>query len=224
MRVQLTRVSSNKKTGPIPVSLTTEDTCPDICPLKHKGCYASLGHILIHWKRAEKTGMSWSEFCQEILSLPVGQLWRHNQAGDLPGKNSDIDVKKLTLLVKANLGKKGFTYTHKPINKKNGEAIKYANDNGFTINLSANNLRHADELAKKNVGPVVSLLPADQKTNCLTPEGRRVIVCPAVTKVNTNCMTCKLCANSKRSVIIGFPAHGVAKKKVNEIAKNELTH
>jgi len=219
MRVLFTRISSNKKTGPIPVSLTTADSCPDVCPLKKKGCYAFLGYIRIHWDRANKTGMKWGEFCVEIALLPSGQLWRHDQAGDLPGKNNKIDAPKLALLVEANLGKKGFTYTHKPLTKENSAAIKYANSNGFTINLSANNLRHADELAKKNVGPVVTLLPKDQMNNCLTPEGRKVIVCPAVTRVNTNCMTCKLCANAKRSVIIGFPAHGVAKNIVDKIAK-----
>ena len=40
----LTKVSSNRKTGPIPVSTTTSDSCPPTCSLKGAGCYAEQGH------------------------------------------------------------------------------------------------------------------------------------------------------------------------------------
>ena len=64
--------------------------------------------------------MDWQSFLSAIYSLPVGQLWRHNQAGDLPGIGNKIDVKQLGQLVKASEGKRGFTYTHKPLTKVNG--------------------------------------------------------------------------------------------------------
>jgi len=69
-------------------------------------------------------------------------LWRHNEAGDLPGEGDDIDVPKLRALVQANRGKRGFTYTHKPVldNPQNAVAIKCANQNGFTVNLSADSI------------------------------------------------------------------------------------
>ena len=51
-------------------------------------------------------------------------------------------------LVKEIEVKNGFTYTHKTNDANNFDKIKYANDNGFTINLSANNLKHADEIEK----------------------------------------------------------------------------
>lgn len=220
----------NSKTGPIPVSMSVKDTCPDACPLKAGGCYASGGPINLHWLRlsAGKTGVLWSEFIRLVRRLHVGQLWRHNQAGDLPGENNAIDAKALAELVEANRGKRGFTYTHKPvlegqcgkaIVKANRKAIGEANAKGFTVNLSANTLDHADALAALELGPVVSLVPASQVTNTVTPQGRKVVICPASIRENVSCATCKLCQWGKRSFVIGFPAHGVSVKKADAIAK-----
>lgn len=232
-------VSSNSKTGPIPTSMSQSDTCPDACPLKKAGCYAKLGMVRIHWSRLDKAATeggsiySWSNFLNQISRLPRAQLWRHNVAGDLAGDNNKVDATKLHQLVTANKGKRGFGYTHKAVldnqlgtnkaaNKTvaaNREAIKQANISGFTINLSANNLAHADKLAALGIAPVVTILPTDQLTNTFTPEGRKVVVCPAVTKDNVNCARCGLCQRGDRSCIVGFPAHGIQKRTVDAIAK-----
>ena len=137
-RVHLTLVSRNVKTGPIPVSTTTAETCPDNCPFKAKGCYAKGGPLAIHWRKVTegKSGMEWDSFCWSIHRLPEGQLWRHNQAGDLPGLNDDLDTIALGQLVQANKGKRGFTYTHKPLDSEHERlAVANANRNGFTVNL-----------------------------------------------------------------------------------------
>jgi hypothetical protein len=101
---------------------------------------------------------------------------------------------------------------------QNAEAVRAANANGFTINLSANNLQHADELAALGVGPVVTVLPTDQASNTVTPNGRKVVVCPATQRDNVSCATCGLCAR-QRDAIVGFPAHGTSKRKVDAIAR-----
>jgi hypothetical protein len=87
MKVHLTLISGNEKTGPIPVSTTSADTCPDVCPLKNGGgCYAEHGRLRIHWDKvsAGERGMDWDSFCHIIAGLPDKTFWRHNQAGDLP--------------------------------------------------------------------------------------------------------------------------------------------
>jgi len=247
-QVHLTRVSSNSKTGPIPVSTTESTTCPDSCPLKYKRdamhrilrdatgkpkqgpCYAKNGPTEVHWRAVtnKQRGGSWLEFCELIKSLPKGQIWRHNQAGDLPGTNEHVDTIALAQLVSANKGRKGYTYTHKYNVPENLVAIKNANDNGFTINLSANTLEHADKLSALNIAPVAVLLPStvDGKVTktLTTPEGRKVIVCPSTYRDKTSCLTCGLCAIAKLGqcyrAIIGFPAHGSQHKLVTLIANN----
>ena len=133
----------------------------------------------------------------------------------------EIDASALAKLVKANKGKRGFTYTHYNVisNSHNRETVKAANDGGFTINLSANNLSHADALIKANCGPVVTLLPSAIQGNrkLTTPNGNIVVVCPATYRDDVTCYSCELCAIRSRKVIVGFPAHGIQKKKADKV-------
>jgi hypothetical protein len=217
--VALTLKSANVKTGPIPVSITGADSCPPSCPFSGGGCYAKGGPLAIHWRKVTQgdRGLAWSDFVAQIDSLPNGQLWRHNAAGDLIGAGESIDPVALGELVKANQGKRGFTYTHKTNHADNFQWIKAANDWGFTVNMSANSLDHADQLADIGAGPVVTVLPIDAPTKQLTPKGRTVVTCPATYRENVSCATCKLCAVSDRTTIVGFPAHGNAKAKVQTV-------
>ena len=213
-RVSLTLASTNVKTGPLPVSTTSKECCPPSCPFYAKGCYASAGPIAIHWRAVTSglRGMLWKAFCQAVAAFPMGTLWRHNQAGDLCGNGEVIDAKALRLLIRANRGKRGFTYTHKHGTAANVRLIREANQNGFTVNLSANGLAHADKLAGLNAGPVVTVLPHAQTENCKTPGGRKVVVCPATQREGVSCWTCGLCAKPDRTFMIGFPAHGATWK------------
>lgn len=221
MFTHLTLVSRNAKTGPIPVSTTSAESCPPACPFNSaSGCYAASGPLAIHWRKVteERAGKAFGDFLDQIKRLPKGQLWRHNQAGDLQGKGDSLDIAALASLVKANKGKRGFTYTHKPLaTQEERDAIRDANKGGFTVNLSANNLAHADTLAELNIAPVAVVLPESQVSNTVTPQGRKVIICPATIKDDVSCATCGLCARI-RDAIIGFPAHGTSKRKANAIA------
>lgn len=217
--VALTLKSANTKTGPIPVSITGSDSCPPSCPFSGGGCYAKGGPLAIHWRKVTQgdRGMPWADFCKSISALPNGQLWRHNAAGDLIGAGESIDPVALGELVAANQGKRGFTYTHKTNHADNFKWIKAANQWGFTVNMSANSLDHADQLADTGAGPVVTVLPIDAPPKQLTPKGRTVVTCPATYRENVSCDTCKLCAVSDRTTIVGFPAHGNAKAKVQTV-------
>lgn len=223
MKVHLTLKSANTKTGPIPVSTSSAGTCPDACPFKASGCYAKSGPLAIHWSKvtAGLRGLEWTEFLNTVRSFADGQLWRHNQAGDLPGAGDKIDGKALAQLAKANKGKRGFTYTHKPAltgqhAKQNLRAIRAANKAGFAINLSANSVAHADELATLGL-PVAAVVPQSSPDRFSTPAGNRVIVCPAQRVAGISCNTCRLCAKGDRGFIVGFRPHGTGARKVEAI-------
>ena len=223
MRVTFVRSSKNRKMGPIPISASPQTSCPRSCLLRGNGCYAEHGPLGWQWNRLSSgaTGISWKAFLGAIRSLPRHELWRHNVAGDLPGHGEKINIPMLTELVKANRGKRGFTYTHKHASPRNLAAIRDANRQGFTINLSANTLTEADELARKKAGPVVVILQTDAASNNnleRTPEGRRVIVCPESYGQGVRCINCGLCADPTRTSIIGFPAHGPASRKAERVA------
>ena len=214
MQVHLTLKSANAKTGPIPVSTTEKASCPSNCKMRDE-CYAASGPLAIHWAAVSTgtRGTDWGQFTQSIAALPDGQLWRHNQAGDLPQQNGTVDPVALGQLVAANTGKRGFSYSH----HRDSESInwiRHANAWGFTVNLSANDLADADALADQNAGPVVVVLPSTQTSNTITPKGRPVVVCPATIRDDVSCATCQLCQR-QRSAIVGFPAHGSRHRTIN---------
>lgn len=221
MTVHLTPKSANVKTGPIPVSTSTKEWCPDTCSLKDNGCYAGSGPLALHWSKVTsgERGMTWGEFCDAIANLPDGQLWRHNQAGDLPtvtaGKR--ISALKLSLLVSANEGKRGFTYTHHDMCiPENRDAVRSANERGFTVNLSAESLLEADKLVALGIAPVVTLIPETEVKTLTTQAGNHVIVCPATYKDDVSCATCQLCQR-QRSSIVAFSVHGTSKAKAHKV-------
>jgi hypothetical protein len=217
--VHLTLKSGNSKVGPIPVSTTESPSCAPSCVFKDSGCYAESGPLRIHWGKVDRgeRGVGWEEFCSTISALPDNQGWRHNQAGDLPHIDGEIDRDKVFMLASANLGKRGFTYTHHDIALgRNLKTIWTLNELGFTVNLSANSPEHADDLTFTKL-PVVCVLPIEQLENTKTPMGRTIVVCPAVVKEDVTCATCMLCQQRDRSTIVGFPAHGSGRKKVQQM-------
>jgi len=227
----ITARSKNMKTGPILVTTSTAKTCPDACPLKKNGCYAELSQTKYHWRHVTegKHGTEWNEFISTLSrllpKLDGKKLWRHNQAGDLPGANNRINRRQAIQLAVVNKksGARGWTYTHKPMTMENAETVRQMNKIGFTVNLSGNSVADADRLADLGVAPVVTILPSDTQGNRLkTPAGRQVIVCPAQRIEGMTCDRCGLCeSRHPRRPIIGFLAHGVSKKKVSEIARKQ---
>jgi len=168
MQVHLTLKSANAKTGPIPVSTTSKESCPTDCAMRGE-CYAASGPLALHWSAVT--------------------------------------------LVAANRGRRGFTYSH----YRDGASLSWiqtANEWGFTVNLSANDLSDADTLADTGAGPVVVVLPSTQTENTETPKGRKVVVCPATQRDDVSCATCQLCQR-QRTTIVGFPAHGSRHRVIN---------
>jgi hypothetical protein len=238
LMVRLVPRSNNRKTGPIPVTMTSAGTCPQSCAFYSAGCYAEQHLTGHHWRTLSdgrdegENVMGWKGFCRAVAALPAGQLWRHNEAGDLPGRGVAIDPVRLLELVVANAGRRGFTYTHKPmimrqwsraghgftkadgaIINRNRAAVVEANRNGFTVNLSADTIAEADALAE--LGPTVVTLAHDApiKVN-RTTKGRHIVVCPAEYSEKVTCASCGLCAHATRKSIVGFRAHGNHKQMV----------
>ena len=216
-KYHLSRLSANKKLGGLPASTQSTSTCPHRCSLKLNGCYAEFSNLATHWRAVSEgtRGVSLDEFCKQVKLLPRGQLWRFGQAGDLPGDGVTVDRGDLNKLVSANRGRSGFGFTHYDP-ALNADAIRHANANGFTVNLSAETLAEADEFAALGVGPVVVLLPQDAKDNFKTEAGNTVVVCPA-SLTEATCAICGACSVATRKSIIGFPAHGPGKTKAQKV-------
>jgi len=221
MRVHITPVSSNVKTGKIPVTTTERLSCPTTCKFYDKGCYAKSGPLALHWRKVSngERGTDWQGLCDFVDKLPTNQLWRHNQAGDLPHVLGMIDDDKLFQLVSSNKGKRGFTYTHHKLGKFNLDAIRKANNHGFTINISTESLEDAVFNFKRGL-PTVVVVPSDHTDSITKHDGVNVVVCPAQTQDNITCEKCGLCSQSTRKCIVAFKAHGTARKHVSSIVSS----
>lgn len=238
VRHHLTPFSLGKKLLGLPAHSSSSDTCPRSCPFnvdegdgKRPPCYAKHGPQALHWSALDRgeRGGSLEELCREIERFPRGQSWRYGVAGDLPGLGDVVDGDALDLVVSANNHRQGWAYTHKPVidDHDNAEAIARANVNGFTVNLSANNLAHADLLLDMGIAPVASVVPdqPDDWKHARTPQGAQVVRCPAEYRDRFACRDCgkgePLCAR-QRDYIIGFTPHGSRRKKLSEIARSYL--
>lgn len=221
LRVRFSRVSHNVKTGPIPVSTSSPSTCPQSCGWYGRGCYAEYNHVARWWRATARTGLSWEDFCRAVAKLPAGQLWRHNEAGDLPGRGEDVDVHAVMRLVEANRGRRGFTYTHKSPQQW-GWLLRYANREGFAINISCDAFERLDAL-KLQFGrtvPLTVVVPSDWPQRSRTPAGHHVVVCPAQTTEGLTCHRCGLCGVSGRAAVVAFRAHGQSASRVSIGATN----
>lgn len=211
-----TQCSWNRKTGRIPVSISPKSTCPESCKLKGHGCYAEFGPLAWRW---DKVNLSFEEVIARIYALPAEKLWRHNQAGDLPGTEDVLDEEDCLRLCLANQGKRGWTYTHYPL-ELNLYLIQKMNAENFVVNASCDTLSQVDQYA--GLVPLVVLLPSMVKEPVVfTPEGREVDVCPSYLNPLFTCVECQWCVKPDHRPI-GFPAHGIRKRTIDQMITEEL--
>lgn len=219
LRVTVVPHSHNQKLGGIPAVLVTASTCPPSCRNYNAGCFGESHLLRKHWRDVEIRGVPWDDMCEFVDRLPDDQLWRYATVGDMPGVGEAVNEKSLLLLISANVGKRGFTFSHKR-SQAALNAIKVANAMGFTINLSADNIAEADAFMDLGIGPVVATVPEDAPAmGIYTDSGRQVLLCPATTRKGVTCATCGICARQNRKYIIGFRAHGQDKAQVSERAR-----
>jgi hypothetical protein len=219
--IAYTHRSSNAKVGKIPVTTSSKTTCPSACPLLDNGCYASAGfHTNMHWNKVTsgERGAPIEALCTQIAKLPKGQLWRHNVGGDLIGTEDNvIDQQALYDLTMANKGRRGFTYTHYPMaHTGNQSIVRKANTEGFTVNVSTNTVLEAIATQAHTGLPTVTIVAPEYWA-----EGDRVgnvVRCPAETRDEVTCKTCKLCSVATRRDIVAFTVHGTKAKAANLIA------
>lgn len=218
LRFHLSLVSRNHKTGPIPVSTSPVDLCPPSCPFRDGGgCYATAGPLALHWAAVSNghRGVVWLDFLRLIRSLPHRQLWRHNQAGDLQDPSTITGRTALKQLVTANRGRRGFTYSHHRLTRAVVEAFKAATAQGFTVNASTETIEAADTAVSRGLRAVVVVPSTDTRRFWQSPDGNRVVTCPAQIHDGMTCQRCQLCHARPQEVIVAFRAHGASRRRVD---------
>lgn len=225
LRFHLSRVSANAKTGPIPVSTSSRATCPDSCPFKKHGCYADNHGLNFHWDAVTRgdRGVDWKQHLHDVAALPTGILWRAWQAGDLPHTAGRISRRFLHGLIRANKGKRGFTFTHHRLSLgENLQLLRQANRQGLTINVSTESEAAADSAIAAGLPAVMVVPSSEQRTTWRTAAGNAVLICPAQRSDTKTCADCGLCQARGKRVIIGFLAHGTRASKAEAVLGRSL--
>ena len=219
-RFHLSRLSGNKKTGFMPVTTTSKNTCHG-CPFDGNGCYAQSGPLALHWRKVStgERGVGWRQHLADLASLPVGSPLRLNQAGDIVHTAGRISRRYLSALsdVVKRRGFKAWTYTHHdPAKGENAALIRAAQRSGLTINVSTETEAAADRAVAAGLPAVLACPSTETRNTWHTPAGNVVLVCPAQRR-NTSYSDCMLCHQGGRGrrVIVAFIAHGTSKRKAD---------
>lgn len=169
--------------------------------------------------------MRWGDFCVYVReNTEPGEFVRLQDAGDFPKDPSvpgQIDREAIGQLLPSCVGRKACAFTHHEVLfgkisdsavLSNRAVIQACNKVGLTVNLSGNDLEHADRLADLGIAPVVAVVPEDfPATGGKTPDGRPVIVCLHQVGKVKDCKSCGLCAVPTRKAIVGLRLHNVGK-------------
>lgn len=217
--VGINKRSGNEKTGPIPVSTLDQSTCPPTCPLKGNGCYAETGNLGMYWgplSRGERKHTDWTGYLEWIRSLAAGTLWRHAQAGDMPGGKRSVSVRALRQWTAAVQHTAPIAYSH----WNDAASLRAIVATGAPINVSANNPRDLDRI-KRHAPDILAvvLVPQDTPERSVSPDGHGIVVCPEQTGRVRNCKECGLCARRNRKVTVGFWPHSQGKRKAEAVAR-----
>ena len=98
-RFHLSRVSSNKKTGPIPVTTTSRNSCPPTCAMR-PACYAMTGPLALHWDKVSngERGKTWRDHLADLATLPLFSPLRLNQP-EISALNGRLSRRYLVQLI-----------------------------------------------------------------------------------------------------------------------------
>lgn len=213
--------SENEKIGNVSTTYLSTVSCVD-CPLKGSGCYAEHGMVAI-WKRkldaavrarkASPVRQAQAEAAGIDALKAKGQGLRLHTSGDCPTTESARIVADAAERFMQRGGGKAWTYTHawRRVTRKAWGSV--------SILASVETLADAKRAIRKGWAParVVPSFPSDKAWH---EGGVRWIPCPAQTRDDVTCESCRLCWDDAKlraiNAGVAFAAHGSAKNQAAE--------
>lgn len=220
--------SKNVKIGRADATyLSIDKTCPSSCPLKDTACYAQDHFVGMIVKRLEKEAKK-----QSVLqvaraeakaidnayvggAIPKGIDLRVHVSGDSRTIAGSRIINHAIGRWKARGGNIAWQYTHAWNHVPRNE---WSN---VSILASVDNVSDVKKAKAQGYAPaiVVSEFETD-KAFTIPGSDVKFIPCPAQTKENVTCVSCRLCFNADRlyrdNFGIAFAAHGVKKNNIKK--------
>ena len=214
----VTQRSANAKTGPVSVTYQATVSCVD-CPLRGAGCYAETGMVALHKRRldaavraskASPTRQAQHEARGIDALRAVGQGLRIHTSGDCPTTESARIVADAAGRFMARGGGKAWSYTHawRRVSRRAWGAV--------SVLASVETLDDAVRAMRRGWA-TARVVPSFTSDRAWIERGIRWIPCPAQTRDDVTCDSCRLCWDDAKlraiSAGVAFEAHGSARKK-----------
>lgn len=219
--VHLVADSGTSKTGRMPVTYRTSDSCPTTCPFLPKslggngGCYGT-GRIFGIAAKYVAT-LSVDAALAKLKRMPKGsRFMRDRVVGDLvtPAGEFDMPYVKVIAHVANTAGLKVYGYTHAwPI--MTAADVADVAESGYVLNASCET--ESDVKRAVSLG-MPTVLAGDSWIDGEMIGGRRIVTCPAQTRDDVNCASCGLCAKPDRACTVRFLLHGPKNQAAASIA------
>jgi len=202
VRTLVVESSRNGKTGPgCAVTYRTAGSCPSTCPLMAAGCYARGRIFGIPARLGAEDGSSYAAV-RRLADAPGVSLVRANVCGDVLREDGTPDRPYLAALSAVAASVPVFTYTHA------WRSLTPEDAPGVTVNASCESITDLVAAAAAGWPTVVSDTGEGDSLIGSTVAGRRVVQCPAQTRPDITCASCRLCARPNRAATVAFVVHG----------------
>jgi hypothetical protein len=205
--------SKNAKIGDADATyLSIKATCPTSCALRDSGCYAQDGKVVMTVKRLDAEATSGVDAnlaeCKAIddATPDPSRPLRLHVSGDVTKAGMARALGNAVARWLKRGGPVAWTYTH------SWRKIGRFTFGPISVLASIDSLDQAEAARKKGYAPavVVDSHPADGRA--WDHKGIRYIPCPAQTRDDVTCVSCRLCFDAdalyKRRAGIAFEAHG----------------
>lgn len=197
--------SADAKVGPVMVSYSPLETCPDSCGFKSGGCYAwELFYLRI---LGEKIGDGRLKVrtLKEAMGKrkPEGRIARHRVAGDIVGDVPET-IAEIKMIEAAGLTNIGYTHHWRA---EEAQPLKEY------FRASCNTVEEAEEAISMGWAVTVAV-HGESVPKSLPLAGQKAFLCPARKgvegKKDINCDSCRLCRVDERTKnkIVMFETHG----------------
>lgn len=221
----VTQKSGNAKIGHTSATYQPTTHCVD-CPLKDNGCFAQYGQVRFHVapleKRVREAHASPVRTAREeargIDALKAkGQGLRLHVSGDCPSDETARIVSGAAERFERRGGGRAWSYTHA------WRRVRRASWGAVSILASVETLADAKRAIRRGYA-TARVVPAFPSEKAWTEDNIRWIPCPAQTRDDVTCGSCRLCWDAdglrKRGAGIAFEAHSAGAKRAAAVVSS----
>lgn len=211
--------TSNRKVGAVSVTMASQQSCPNDCPLYHSGCYAESGPQGIHTARLNRANVRATALqiakheAREIDGLSGTRPLRLHVVGDCKDDRTASTVSAAADRYTARANQPTWGYTHGWRNTARASWGK------VSILASCETTGQAHEaIARGYAAAIVVQEYRSEKT--YQHDGLNVIPCPEMTGRTEDCTSCRLCWNDRylreSKSVVAFRVHGSGTRKATQ--------